>query len=335
MFMYVSKKWSNAEINGFARDAHARSSNIVEFSKLFGIKLHSNTIRDNGRHYKEHLCGVAEKTRRVVHSEKYGDAAEAAGYLHDAHEDVDGVVILDPCKCSLHFTESPPSVPGEHAGKLIINSELAVFGMDGGYASFIIYMATREKHNRTKPEYVENILRAVDSAPTQELKELATITLILKTADLDENTDSGETYDREYGLRAARMMYEVDAAQFIEQKEHAFTAKKMRFAIDNLSLFLPEIEKRLLIEPGLEGNQFNPQMARDNPHYDYDRMKALLASVYTNSIEIFGTAFPQEIIHHITSQIGRAKVVAGFQGYTPIIEKVNSRKEGALQGNHE
>ncbi len=357
--MYVRRVLTSSDIRSFAEDAHRRSSNIVQFSRYFSVKLHSNTVRDNGRLYPDHLKEVAGKTSDIIVSPRYKRSAEAAGHMHDSHEDIPGVVILDPRKFSFYFNEQPLQLPEEHAGKLIINQELEKFGEEGEHTSFVIYMVTREKHNRTKFDYVFNIINAFDNAGGDELKippkvmhELVTVSLIVKTADLNSNTDPDEAYFGNHDLREARNANQkgtaamidflvehgvadgffergkfvgFDESLFLQLMEAQFEEKKLRYAIENVGMYLPKIEKRLLITPGLEGGVFNLQKARDNGLYDYDKMRELLTSLYANSVRILDTLqFPSGSSIHIATKLGTAKGV-GYQNYEPISEEIKAQ----------
>lgn len=301
-----------------------RGEYVVGHASKLAHELFKDIVRDTGLPYtQEHLAKVAFKLQEITMPSRYRDAAVGAAWLHDAVEDT-YVQVINP------FDASQEKGIGTY-----LNDLFAEAGEEGKALCFIVHLMTHRK-GTSYPDYVGKIFTFPDDG---RLRQLHILAALVKMADRRMNINPDESRNvnalvEEYvGLkdlseRALEEFYkrtktidafrrkgslEIDVGLFVKTLLNEFEAKQRTTALDNLSLYVPQAEQKLLIEVGENNGLFRWRAVRE-----------MLKEIYTASLRLY----PGDV--HDIRRLGVNRDASYPEGYTPILKEV--RLELAMPG---
>src|SRR3989344_851888 len=300
-----------------------QGANLVGYASSLAHELFQGVVRQSGLPYtQEHLAEVARLVAEITLPSAYQDAAIAAAWLHDAAEDIPGIDVFDP------FARQPR----RKASVIYINDLLAGAGEAGAAAAYMVHALT---HREGTPYqvYAFRIFEFPDGGEERKLKILAGIG---KMADRRKNLDPRGARDidslvdeylsmkrRGAAMREFEAFYQrtktidafrqqglmgYDVGLFSETLRRGFHLKQQANAINNLTLYLPLAEHRLLVDVGENSGLFR-----------WDRLRQMLKETFRDSLALSG------IDIHVVSSLGLHQGAAYPPGYTPLRTEV--RKE--------
>jgi hypothetical protein len=254
--------------------------------------LFKGDLRDTGLPYtEEHLNKVALLYAKLILPDSgFLEAGKAAAWLHDGPEDKDGFAVRNP------FNRE--EVRGRGTPEVYLNDLLISAGESGNTAAYMVFLMTHQP-DRSYPDYFMGIADGVEKSNPFWRHHIAAC--VLKMADRRCNLNPDETRNINamvklyYGLEHAgpqdlEVFYrktktidaftrkgslDFDVGLFAETLRASFNAKQKGVADDNLLLYLPIIEQRML-------QRFGP----DNGIFHWQRLRGMLKSMYEDSMEL-------------------------------------------------
>jgi len=309
-----------------------KGEDLVEYCRSIASEMFEGVMRDSGLPYtQEHLGRIAVSTRKLILPTYLQEIAESAAWIHDAPEDIKGVDVFDPLN-------RPKFIRKE--GVTYLNDLLKEADKKGEYVCHVVDLMTHRKDISYK-DYAYNIYSiplSGESIPPRITAE------VLKTDDRRFNTspDDRRNVDKlvdEYlaskdaDIETLKKFYKktktIDAftenwdyrfnlGLFVEAVNNAFKEKQLAFATDNLALYLPLAERKLLIGVG-----------KNNDIFDWNGLRQLMKDAYIDSLRI---SIPYGLDEHFFKMIGENKKVPEVEGYTRLLKEVrNERLEGKIQ----
>jgi hypothetical protein len=144
----------------------------------------------------------------------------------------------------------------------------------------------------TSPDDRRNVDKLVEEYLTMRGSDRKALeTFYKRTKTIDDFVEKGD--------------YSVDVGLFVKALEGAFKKKQLAFAIDNLALYLPLAERKLLVEVG-----------DNNGLFDWSAVRKMLKDTYIDSLKV------SEISVHTVRMMGANKKAPEIEGYTRILKEI-------------
>ncbi|MGM5480737.1 MAG: hypothetical protein ACQESC_04740 [Nanobdellota archaeon] len=294
---------------------------LVHYAESLARHLFKGIYRKTGLPYTTaHLEKMAEKSADILTTKDYCEPALAAAWLHDVVEDIDSIDVYHPFRGS-------PSDPQ----KTYLNTLLKPAGINGTFTSYFVNRLTHRPgipyfdyimkiftfdHNATHPDtkIVAAVLKLIDRFLNTDPDEKRNVEgLLAEYRALDFSDDKVLAAflkkTRTYDAFLDKGLFYRDDDLFISTLETEFQAQQEAIAIDNLSLYLPFAEQKLLVDIG-----------SDNRIFDYDKLRNLMKQLYLDSIKLYPGVDPI----HIVKKLGANKRRTYPADYTPILSEIRT-----------
>lgn len=295
---------------------------LISYAKSLAHKFFAGVHRKTGLPYTtDHLQRMAETASDILLPSKYRDPAIAAAWLHDAVEDIGPIDVYHP------FLNPPELDPD----KTYLNKLLANAHFSGALTSYLVNKLTHRggipyfdyimaiftfDHNGTHPDtkIVAAILKLIDRFLNTNPDETRNVDELLREYRSLDFSDGEAVKDflkktKTFDAFLEKGTFYRDDDLFVSTLETRFQAQQEAIAIDNLSLYLPLAEQKLLIDVGT-----------DNGIFDWHKLRALLKSVFLDSIKLY----PGVDSIHIVRKLGANKRRTYPDSYTPILVEIRN-----------
>ena len=309
-----------------------KGENVVAYASYLAHTLFEGVTRDTGLPYTtQHLGQTATMVEGVTCPSDYQKTAVAATWLHDSAEDIKGLDVFNPFK-----------EPKRKRGTFYLNDLMAKAGEEGEAVCFIVDLMTNREFGRIYPiiggyfGYVYNIF----DIPNDSARPLHILGGCVKMSDRRMNINPDERMNvnnlvEEYqslkgaGEKALIKFYkrtktidafikkgsmDFDVGLFVETINNNFMQKQRSAAVDNLSLYVPLAEQKLLIEIGENSGLFQ-----------FRRLRDVMKDISLESIKLY-----KGDIHEIRD-LGLNKGIPPVPGYTRILKEIRTE---IAQGKH-
>lgn len=297
---------------------------LVAYSKALATRLFSGIYRKTGLPYTtNHLEKMASTASDILNQGPYFKPAIATAWLHDVVEDISGFDVQAP----------PRDLSQKDSDTIFLNTILENAGADGEAACYLVDKLTHRK----EVSYIDYFSSIFDFSDQSPLKNLNVVAAVLKLIDRFLNTNPDETPNvdtlltayrnldwndedvvrsflkktKTYDAFADRGDFSKDETFFAETLKGRFRSQQEAIAIDNLSLYLPFAEQKLLMS-----------MPVENGLFDWHKLRRLLKQAYLDSLELYPGFDP----FHIVLKLGANKKRVYPNGYMPLLVEINKEK---------
>jgi hypothetical protein len=304
-----------------------KNENLVAYASFLAHELFQKVSRATGLPYtQQHLAEVARLVQYATLPSDFQDAAVAAAWLHDSVEDIDYMEVRNPYEHDRSGQEVPE----------YLNDLLHEAGEAGEATCYIVDAMTHRK-GRSYFKYVMNIFEFPEEGTLRDLKIL---TSLIKMSDRRKNIDPTDEknvntlvaeymdmgkkgtlrneleqfYKRTKTIDAFRKKgsMDIDVGLFTETVRQAFRSKQQAVAIDNLSLYLPLAEGKLLVDIGEHNGLFH-----------WEKLRDMLKDTYQDSLRL------SELDVHTVKHLGLNKDSAYPSNYTSLLREIRMESVNA------
>jgi hypothetical protein len=287
--------------------------------------LFEGDLRDTGLPYTdEHLNRVALiYAGLILQDSGFLMPGKAAAWLHDGPEDKEGFAVRNPF--------NPTDVRGKGIPAIYLNNLLANAGEEGKTAAYLVFLMT----HRPDMSYFDYFQSIADGVETSDpLWKYHVVACILKMSDRRCNLNPDETRNINtmvrlyYGLEHAgeqelerfykktktidaftrKGSLDFDVGLFAETLRASFHAKQKGVADDNLLIYLPVIEQRIL-----------QRFSTDNGVFHWPKLRDMLKTMYIDSMKLTD----KDVFEIRRSGLHREWKP---KGYTPILREIRDAR---------
>ena len=320
--------------------------NLQGYAVHLAHTLFEGITRDTGDSYTTaHLQKVAEIVEKVtLLHHPLRDAAIAAGWLHDAPEDVDNFEVIAPVALERTVRQE---------GVVYLNDLLKEAGDAGEAVCGMVDLMTH-RPGVGYWEYVDHLFSipaqgtlentqegTPDDAQEKKLREWHIFAGLIKIADRKMNMDPDERrrvddlVEEYFTLRDAdektlkkfyrktktsdafrrKGSFDFDSGLLVETLLRSFHSKQHATALDNLTQYLPLAEQRLLVD-----------MCEQNNIFHWRKLRRVLKETYIDSLQALEST---GINIYTIRRMGMNRKAPEVQGYTRILKEIRNELANA------